>query len=414
MHRKFFSDGALLFSGEIVSKLLAFSVSFVLARQVGLEALAILTLAQSIVAYATVVGDAGLGTDAVRRISNGETAQAVVKQTARVQIVFALLASVVVVPVAMAQTEISVAVAVSLVPIFYAASVNYVLQGRLDAKNLAVSRVLGNIVICTFGMGAIFLHLPLGLIATVYSAGSLVSMLYVNRVAGVRFRDLFGALPWDSFRVMKSKYFALASYTVIVHAYSSALIIMAQNFGGGSQLVDVALATRVNLLLFIPAQLLGSLLLPRFSRGAVSMKRMAASVGAALLVGGLMSTGVQLTAEWFVPLMFGPESKGSVDSIEQISLQLPLYLASTVLIAYFLAAGRYAMLARLYMFALIIQVAMGYALRDYHAPVFVLSVVFSEWIFVLSLLAALLSTDPRRLRRRGAKAESRAAKSWMP
>lgn len=409
MRGKFFRDGALLFSGEIVSKLLAFSVSFVLARQVGLEALAILSLAQSIIAYATVVGDAGLGTDAVRRISNGEVARGVVRQTARVQVVFALLASLVVVPVAMSQTDPSVAIGVALVPIFYAASANYVLQGRLDAKNLAISRVLGNVVVCAFGMATIFLSFPLGIIAFAYSAGALASMLYVNRTAGVRIVDLMGALPWTALKEMKTKYFALASYTVIVHAYSSALIIMAQNFGGGSQLVEVALATRVLLLLFIPAQLLGSLLLPRFSRGPVSMKTMAASLATALLVGALMSVAVHLTAQWFVPLMFGPEAQDSVTSIERISLQLPLYLASTVLIAYFLSAGRYVMLARLYLFALLVQIALGYLLRDYDADVFVLSVVCSEWIFVLSLLVALLLSGSRPTQQRRIGTDERKA-----
>lgn len=400
MRGKFFRDGALLFSGEIVSKLLAFSVSFVLARQIGLEALAILALAQSIVAYATVVGDAGLGTDAVRRISNGEAAEAVVTQTARVQVLFALFASVAVVPIAVSQTDSSVALGVSLVPIFFAASATYVLSGRLDAKNLAVSRVLGNVVVCVAGMSTIFLGCPLGVIAFSYSAGAMASMLYVNYVAGVRVKDFIGPLPWTALKAMKSKYFALASYTLIVHAYSSALIIMAQNFGGGTHLVDVALATRVLLLLFIPAQLLGSLLLPRFSRGPVSMKIMAASVAVALTFGALMSVAVHLTADWFVPLMFGPESLGSVEAIKRISLQLPLFLASTVLIAYFLAVGRYVLLARLYLFALLVQIALGYVLRDHEAVVFVLSVVFSEWIFVMSLLVALLMSGSRPQRRR--------------
>src|SRR5688572_11460148 len=109
MRGKFFKDGALLLAAEFISRLLAFSVSFALAREVGLEALAVLTLAQSIVAYATVAGDAGLGTEAVRRIASGEASQAVVRQTARLQIFFALLASSVVVPLALLQTNSIVA-----------------------------------------------------------------------------------------------------------------------------------------------------------------------------------------------------------------------------------------------------------------------------------------------------------------
>lgn len=390
MRGKFVKDGAFLLAGEVISKLLAFSVSFALARQVGLEALAFLSLAQSLIAYATVVGDAGLGTDAVRRISNGESSHGVATQTARVQVLFAVLASLVVVPIAASQTDPSIALGVALVPIFYAASANYVLQGRLDARNLAVSRVLGNTVVCSFGLITIFVGFPLGVIAFSYSAGALASMLYVNRIAELKPKDLLGALPWAALKSMRINYAALAAYTVIVHAYSSALIIMAQTFGGGTQLVDVALATRILLLLFIPAQLLGSLLLPRYARGYTTMRALAVSIAAALVVGGLMSVAVHFTAEWFVPIMFGPESAGSVTSVTRISLQLPLYLASTVLIAYFLAAGRYIMLARLYAVALLAQVIFGYVLRHEVADLFVLSVVLSEWIFVCCLLVALL------------------------
>lgn len=387
---KFLRDGAHLFAAEIISRLLAFSVSFVLARQVGLEALALLALAQSIVAYATVAGDAGLGTDAVRRISNGDEADTVVKQTARVQILFALLASCVVIPVALMQTNSLVALGVAMVPLFVAASATYVLQGRLDAKGLATSRILGNVVVGFFGIGASLLGFPLAVIALAYSAGALVSTTYVNRLAGVSLSDLFGKLPWSSMRAVKNKYMALASYTIILHAYSSALIIMAQNFGGGAYLVEVALATRVLLLLVIPGQLLGSLLLPRYSRRQATLKGVSAHVSLALLFGVLMSLAVHLTADWFVPLMFGVEARSSVAAVEAISLQLPLSLASTVLIAYFLAAGRYVMLARLYLLALIVQISVGMLLRDLDAMIFVLCLVASEWVFVLALLVALL------------------------
>lgn len=390
MGAKFLRDGAHLFSAEVLSRLLAFSVSFVLARQVGLEALAVLALAQSVVAYATVAGDAGLGTDAVRRISNGEAAKAVVKQTARVQVLFAALASLIAVPAALLQTGSLVALGVAVVPLLVAASCTYVLQGRLDARGLARSRIWGNVVVGVSGITSSLLGLPLEVIALSYSAGALVSTIYVNRLAGVSLSELFGPVPWASLSAVRMKYFALASYTVILHAYSSALIIMAQNLGGGAQFVEVALATRVMLLLVIPAQLLGSLLLPRYSRRHVSLRSVSGNVALAMLLGVVMSLVVHFTAGWFVPLMFGADSQSSVRSVEMISLQLPLSLASSVLIAFFLAVGKYAMLARLYLLALAVQIAFGLVLREQEAAVFVLSLVASEWIFVLALLVALL------------------------
>lgn len=390
MRAKFLRDGAHLLFAEVLSRLLAFSVSFVLARQVGLEALAILALAQSIVAYATVAGDAGLGTDAVRRISNGEASILVVKQTARVQILFALLASFIAVPAALMQTGSLVALGVALVPLLVAASCTYVLQGRLDAKGLATSRIVGNVIVGVFGITSSLLGLPLEVIALSYSAGALASTFYVNRLAGVSFSDLLGPIAWSSFSGVRRKYLALAAYTVVLHAYASALIIMAQNVGGGVQFVDVALATRVQLLLVIPAQLLGSLLLPRYARRQATLRSLCGHLALAMIFGACISIAVHLSASWFVPLMFGPDSLSSVGAVEAISVQLPLSLASSVLIAFFLAAGKYVMLARLYLLALAVQIAVGFLFRDYEASVFVLSLVASEWIFVLALLAALL------------------------
>lgn len=389
MRNKFFKDGALLLVAELVSRLLAFSVSFVLAREIGLEALAFLALAQSIVAYATVAGDAGLGTEAVRRIASGEESDAVVRQTARLQVFFALLASSLVVPIAVVQTNSLVAIGLALIPLVVASSATYVLQGRLDAKNLAVSRVVGNVIVGAMGITTSLMGLPLWIIASSYSVGALASMLYVNNRAGIGLRHIWGKIPWRTLSVKRSKYVALAVYTIILHGYASCLIIMAQNFGGGSQLVDVALATRVLLLLVIPAQLLGSLLLPRYSRECVSIKTLCLHVVTVVLLGGLVSLVVHLSARWFVPLMFGPESVQSIRAVEVISVQVPFSLASTVLIAFFLAAGRFSTLAGMYAIVLALQVGLGYLLRNFESSVFVMSLVLSEAIFVLILIATL-------------------------
>lgn len=396
MRAKFFKDGALLLAAEFISRLFAFSVSFVLAREIGLAALAVLTLAQSIVSYATVAGDAGLGTEAVRRIASGEPSGTVVRQTARLQIFFALLASAIVVPLAMVQTDSLVAIGVALVPALVAASATYVLQGRLDARSLAISRVFGNSVVGVLGIVMSLMGLPLWAIASSYSVGALVSMLYVNYRAGIGAAEIFGRVPWHALSSGGSKYLSLASYTVVLHGYSSCLIIMAQNFGGGSLLVDVALATRVLLLLVIPGQLLGSLLLPRYSRASVSLRTLCFHLVAALIVGGLITIFVHLCAEWFVPLMFGPESLNSVSAVEMISVQVPLSLASTVLVTFFLATGRFATVALIYAAALIAQLGLGFWLGEFHSEVFVMALVLSEWIFVLMLLSALLLTGSRQ------------------
>lgn len=296
----------------------------------------------------------------------------------------------------MLQTNSLVAIGIAVMPVLVAASATYVLQGRLDAKGLAISRVLGNTTVGVSGISMALMGLPLWAIASSYSLGAFVSMVFVNNRAGIGAAEIFGRVPWQVLGSGGSKYLALATYTIILHGYSSCLIIMAQNFGGSSLLVDVALATRVLLLLVIPSQLLGSLLLPRYSRAVVSLPRLCGHMMSALLVGGLITLFVHLFAGWFVPLMFGQEAIGSVGTVEMISVQVPLSLASTVLVTFFLASGRFKTVAFTYAAALCAQLSLGYFLRDSPSNMFVVALVLSEWIFVLLLLLSLLLSVPGR------------------
>lgn len=391
--RKFLSDGGFLFGAEGLARVFAFSVTFILAHRVGLESLALLGLAQSLVAYATVAGDGGLGTAAVRRIAMGDSTVSVVRDTARAQVFLSTVASALLFPIVAIQTSVALALVLGTLPIITAASTSYVLQGRMDAKWIAFSRVAGNIVVGCTGIVLSVFSFPIWAIALAYPLGSLVSMSIVNSRSKVAYRVIFGRVSLRHLRDEARPYLSLAFYTVILHGYSSSLIILARSLNGGSYFVEVALATRLLLLMVIPAQILGSLLLPRYS-ARVASQSLQISVWrdafVALGAGLLIFATVASTANWVVPLLFGAGASSSVPGVQIIAAQVPLAMVSTVLTALLLANKNFGILSVTYCCALVAQILCGLGFARLSAGAFVFSIVVSEAVFVALLLIATL------------------------
>lgn len=389
--RKFFIDGGYLFGAEACSRLFAFSVTFVLARQMGLGSLALLALAQALIAYALVAGDAGLGTAAVGRIAQGHGTPKVIQDTARAQIFFAIVATVIMFPIVAAQTTLLLAVSVSSLPVIAAASTTYVLQGRLDARWTAISRVVGNCVVGVGGITMSALALPLWIIALAYPAGAAVSMLIVNYRSGASLRLVFGRVDFHHLRSEARPYLSLALFTIILHAYSSCLIIFSQNLDGGRHFVEVALSTRILLIMVIPAQILGSLLLPRYAKAfldnhSVTWARHAIAAG---LAGCVLAGMAFATAGFFIPLLFGANALGSVASVQVIAFQVPLSLVSTVLVSVLLARKRYGTVGFVYLLALCAQIIACFLLANAPTPEFICSLLIGEVLFVGLLVTVL-------------------------
>lgn len=385
--RKFLIDGGFLFGAETLARLFAFSVTFFLARQVGLEALAVLSLAQALIAYALVAGDAGLGTAAVRRIALGQESHEVIRDTARAQVLLASIASLVVVPIVAVQTSWLIALSLSTLPLIAAASTTYVLQGRLDARGIAYSRVTGNLVVGVLGIGLSLLACPLWVIAFSYPVGAVAAMLVVNTRSGASLGLVFGRVNLVHLRSEARPYMSLALFTVVLHAYSSCLIILSQNLDQGQHFIDVALSTRLLLIMVIPAQVLGSLLLPRYSKVSHNdlghdLKR---HLAMAFTAGCAITFAVWLTADSVVPILFGSEAEGSVLSVQVISVQVPLSLVSTVLVAALLAHKAYGTVGRIYLFTLGVQILAGFWLVGYSSPIFICALLIAEACFVILL-----------------------------
>lgn len=349
----------MLFAAEGVARLAAFSVTFVIARAVGLQEVAVLTLAQSILAYATVAGDGGMGTGAVTRLVRGDPASGVIQGTARSQIALTLVASLLVVPLATPSVGLALALVLALTPLAVAASTTYVLQAARRVGSIAVARISGNLVTAALGVTAAAFHLPIAVIAVAYPAGTFVTMMVVNRQSGVRLLDMVG-LPSRGFLVSDWRHNAgLFGYTLTVHIYSSTLLILSSIVGTASSLVSIALATRLLLIFSIPGQILEAILLPRYAAvSLLDLRRRAIRDAALAFAGGTVAaTALILLAPFYVVLLFGSAASSSIETVQHVLVQIPISLATSVLAAALLAGRRSVGLTTAYALAALAQIA---------------------------------------------------------
>lgn len=392
---RFLRDGGLLFLAEGISRLVAFSVTFVIARRVGLSEVAVITLAQSLLAYATVAGDGGMGTGAVTRIVGGESVRAIVRGTARTQLGLTLVASLVVVPIVASSAGWPLAIVLAATPFAIASSTSYVLQARQDVASIAAARISGNVVTAGVGVLAASSALPLPLIAAAYPLGALTTALVGNLRAGTRPGDLLGR-PSLAFLLSDWKHgLGLFGYTLTVHFYASVLLILSSTLSGGANLVDIALATRLLLIFSIPAQIIESILLPRYARRSGSdgfRGRVLRDAVLGFVAGCIACAALVVAAPIYVPLLFGPSAEGAVGTVQSVVLQVPISIATSVLSAGLLARRRSLGLTIAYMSAAVIQVIWAVSFASSGPERMGLAIVVSEIGLALGAMVAFSRT----------------------
>jgi O-antigen/teichoic acid export membrane protein len=394
---KFLRDGGLLFAAESLARLAAFVVTFLVARRLGLHEVALLTLGQSLMAYATVAGDGGLGTGAVTRLVRGGNVPDVIKGTARLQVSLTVIACLVLVPVTAAAVGWALALVLAFTPVAIAASTQYVLQARRDVRAIATGRISGNLSTAVIGATAAFSHAPLWVVACAYPVGAIVTMLLVNRAAPAPLRLTFGVPSVTFLRSDWRHSLGLFGYTLSVHVYASILLLLAAALRHGDNLVEVALATRLLLLFSIPTQVLESVLLPRYAALAqqLTVKRIVRDSGVAFVAGVVFAAALIVAAPLYVPLLFGPDASGSVGTVQAAVLQVPISLVTSVLTVDLLARRRSAGLTVAYMVAAAVQAGLAVWFASSGAELMVQAIVWSE------LVLAVVAGGVALLRKRG-------------
>ncbi|MGN0041353.1 hypothetical protein [Rhodococcus sp. (in: high G+C Gram-positive bacteria)] len=370
--------------GEAVSKLALFAFTAYFARRVGLTELAHLSVAQSLLMYATVLGDAGLTAHAVRRIAAGDRVRTVVRETSSIQLVLATIGLAIVVPISCMNAGVGMTMALVLTPLGAAAAPTYLLQARGNMSALALGRVASAVVTAGIGIGILALT-PTLFAAVAYSAGSLASFVAIVWLSHGSLRLYFSSL---TLRIRLSWMYVSRWLTVqalVVHAYASCLTIGGSYLLAESEFVLLSTALRIQMLLLIPANILQTVLLPLFVRHESRVFRVfSVTVGASLFV----PLFVYLFGESLLEFVYGAGAGASSSTLMVLSLQIPLAYGTTVVLTSLVAEGAYGRTTTFYAVALIVQVVSLIVLGRGGATSAALSIFISELLF-LGLLCGL-------------------------
>ncbi|QCR42578.1 hypothetical protein C1N91_02470 [Curtobacterium sp. SGAir0471] len=184
----------------------------------------------------------------------------------------------------------------------------------------------------------------------------------------------------------------LLLHTLIVHFYSSILVILASIVNDGSQLVEIALASRLLLLFSIPAQVLESVLLPRYAAAVDSLTAMKILRDGALVFIGGAALGVIIifTAPVYVPLLFGSAASAAVPVVQVMLLQIPVSLLTSVLTVALFARRDTLRLSFAYGIAAVVQLSVALLLASRDASVSS-AIVLSEAVFAVGTLFAVFT-----------------------
>ncbi|BFM23120.1 hypothetical protein CHE218_01620 [Microbacterium sp. che218] len=315
----------------------------VVARGMGLEVLANLALAQSVVSYATVLSDGGLNNHAIRMLLHGTSVARVVSLTLKTQALMAIItvALIVVLGPIIAPSAQEFIWALVLVPIATALSTPYVLQARHVTWPVAFSRILGAVVTTVIGLCLVWMAALPWTLGLAYSAGAIGMALWVCRSSSVTFADVRGPVKLSEAAALLRQSAPLALYGLLLQVVTSLPLLMTQALHESESFEAMGLASRLWFIVTAPAAMAGSILIPVFADKHSAKGTFRRYLLIAVLSGSACALVFALLAPWVVPLLFGADSAPYWPAVVFfISGSAPFYVA-TIFICRSIAEGTY-------------------------------------------------------------------------
>ena len=335
--------------GEAAFRALGFVVSAVVARRLGIDALGALLVAQNVIWYALVVGDAGLSSDGTRRLAGHlEPSAPLIAETTAAQVAVSLVATG---AVALAATLLPLdAQAKHLllfllpVPLLYALNLAYVLQSRHRMRPVAIGRVVGQLAGTAIALIGVIRFKSLASAAIAITIGQMVTDVVLVVIARSEWRPL--ARP--SVRSIRNRINSGKNYlyyAIVNHfAYSTPLLATAV-LGGISVTGTYGVVNRLLFLLTAPAILIGQVALPRFSADAAISDdggerlhrdyRQVLGATLSLVLAGLVP--FLLFPEQILQLLFGSQATRAATALRVALLYIPFayfnFLSAMTLLA---------------------------------------------------------------------------------
>lgn len=392
----------VLAGGEAVTRLLGFLLSAVIAREFGLEALAALTVAQGLVAFVTVAGDGGLSTDGVRRLAGGEKPRArlIALTTAgqvalTVSTTLVLLMVVTVLPLS-TQTK-QVVLVLALLPMSYALNLGWVLQSASRFFALTTSRVVGQAAGIAVGLLCLF-YLDSFLLAV---ASLVLGAAATDVLLALQSRqDWWGPGRLSSRAVMQRvrQGRGFLGYTLANHASSTAPLLMTAFVGSAAVVGQYSVAHRLLLLAVAPAQVLASVLLPRFSRTPGALRGdLWGPVSALVVLTAGASSALVVFASPVTTALFGAAAGSATPAVQLVGVFIPLSYTSLLFTTALLAEGRGGTQAWYTALSLGVLLALAALLVPTLGARGPLYAFLASETLVVALVARSLEVHPRRL-----------------
>jgi O-antigen/teichoic acid export membrane protein len=376
-------------SGEVVSRLAAFVVTAAVSRTLGLSSIGVLTLAQSLAAYATVVGDAGLNNDGTRRLAKGES-RSIIGQITGAQVVLTLVGMLPVCamlyfmdfPAQVALTTLIILPA----SLALALNVGWVLQADRHVGALTITTVSGQLIATSLALVSLYFELSLFYVAAAMTTGVIATTLLTRRSISPE-----GRRP--AFRGLKRQLVRGRSYVglgLLSHLYGSAPLLFLGLVATSFELGKFAAALRLMFLLLIPGQLLSMNLLPRFAAQSNDSALLRTVSGGALAAGCICAVIVQVTSQPLLRLSFGAEGDTARACLIFFSLLVPLSYVNNVCSSWHLAHGQASLQLRALMIGFGVLVCSGVPAVIYFGAIGAIgSVILGELATVIVSIASL-------------------------
>lgn len=343
--RNDFGRYAMLMGAEASGRLIAFLLTSIVARSLGLEVLAFVSLAQGLVAYVTVVSDGGLNNHAVRLLLKGGNVETVVAQTIRAQVALVVVASIVVgafvvltVPQAIPYFALLVGV-----PIATALSTPYVLQAQHRTGPVALSRVVGSIATVVAGLGIIIAGLPDFWIASAYSVGAIAMFVVVFRACGASRAWYFSRARLLASLVVVRETAPLAGSALMVQVLASLPLLLTQAGDDLQSFEAMGVASRLWFLASAPAAMVGAVLIPLLADPARRVGVFPRFLAVFSILGAVASGTLLVFAEPINTLLFGADAAVYSPESAVFSLGLFPFYIGAILTCRAISAGVYSL-----------------------------------------------------------------------
>lgn len=333
-----------LMAAEGMGRAMAFIVGAAIAREYGLEILAIVTLAQSLSAYVSVTSDGGLNNHALMRLFKLSRTRYVVAETSRAQLLIVLGVSPVVALVVYLTADYAVPLFVlfCLVPVATAFSSPYVLQYRGQLMPIALSRLLGAVATALVGVFLIYVaHVPPLYLAVPYIANAVVMMLTVCIRSRIDWRWYLIAVPWARIRNSLVVVRSLGSSALLKQVLLSLPLLLTGNFGAPNEFESMGVVYRLWVVLSLPAAMLATVLIPQIARNPQNNAASQRALSWLLCFSVPVAVVVSIRPDLILSILFGENAAQYGDDLRIFTWALVPLAISSVFSCRFIVRKRY-------------------------------------------------------------------------